>query len=81
MEYRVLGPLEVLSDGRPLPLGGPKQRAVLAILVLEANEVVSADRLIAGVWGEPLPTARWPRSRCTCRGCASRSSRSRASTG
>ena len=52
MEYRVLGPLEVVSDGRPLALGGPKQRAVLAILVLQANEVVSVDRIIAGVWGE-----------------------------
>ena len=42
-------------DGRPLPLGARKQRAVLAMLVLEANRPVSADRLSEGLWGEPPP--------------------------
>jgi len=55
MEFRLLGPLEALSDGRPLPLGGQKQRGVLALLLLHANEVVSTDRLIDEVWGARPP--------------------------
>ncbi|WP_404380796.1 winged helix-turn-helix domain-containing protein [Knoellia locipacati] len=59
MEFRLLGPLAVSVDGRPLPLGGPKQRAVLALLALHAGEVVSVERLIDTVWaGEPPGTAR-----------------------
>jgi DNA-binding SARP family transcriptional activator/class 3 adenylate cyclase len=60
VEFRILGPLEVLSDdGRPLALGGPKQRALLAVLLLEAGAVVSAERLIDELWGEDPPeTAR-----------------------
>ena len=58
VEFLILGPLEVLSDGEPLPLGGAKQRAALAILLLHRNEVVSRDRLIDGLWGEsPPPSA------------------------
>ncbi len=58
MEFAVLGPVAVARDGRELPLGGPKQRGLLAILLLHANEVVSRDRLIDGLWGErPPPTA------------------------
>src|SRR4029450_1117508 len=45
VEFHVLGPLEVIADGGFLPLGGAKQRAVLAILLLHANEVVGRDRL------------------------------------
>jgi DNA-binding SARP family transcriptional activator/streptogramin lyase len=52
----VLGPLEVRSEGTPLPLGGPKQRALLALLLLHANEVVSRDRLVEGVWGDSPPS-------------------------
>ena len=56
MEFRVLGPLEVSTAGQPLSLGGPKQRAVLALLLLNANAVVPRDRLIAEIWGhEPPP--------------------------
>src|SRR2546425_2945683 len=55
MEFRILGPLEVLSDGRPLDLGGQKQRALLALLVVEANRVVSTDRLIEALWEEEPP--------------------------
>src|SRR5262245_52919570 len=55
LHFRVLGPLEVAADGRQLPLGGTKQRAVLALLLLHANEVVSADRLIDDLWGESPP--------------------------
>jgi DNA-binding SARP family transcriptional activator/DNA-binding beta-propeller fold protein YncE len=56
LEFRVLGPLEVRSRGAALPLGGPKQRALLALLLLHANEVVSRDRLVDGVWGESPPS-------------------------
>ncbi len=52
LEFSVLGPLRVASHGAPLPLGGPKQRCVLAMLLLEPNRVVSVDRLIDGVWGD-----------------------------
>ena len=55
MDFRLLGPLEVRSRGRALPLGGPKQRAVLAMLLLQAGEVVSTDRLIDELWGERPP--------------------------
>jgi DNA-binding SARP family transcriptional activator len=55
MDFRILGPLEVEDDGRVLPLGGSKQRALLAILLLHANETVSRDRLIEGLWGERPP--------------------------
>jgi len=59
MEFRILGPLEVLEEGRPVALGGAKQRALLAVLLLHANEVVSRDRLIDELWGgEPPDTAR-----------------------
>jgi DNA-binding SARP family transcriptional activator len=55
MEFRILGPLEVLEDGQQLDLGGAKQRALLAMLLLHANEVVSQDRLIEAVWEEQPP--------------------------
>jgi DNA-binding SARP family transcriptional activator len=54
IEFGVLGPLEVSRAGRPVTLGGPRQRAVLALLLLEANRVVSMDRLAEDVWaGHP----------------------------
>ena len=46
LEFRILGPLEVWADGLPMPIGGPRQRALLAILLLSANRVVSRDRLV-----------------------------------
>jgi DNA-binding SARP family transcriptional activator len=55
MHFAILGPLEVTGEDGPLPLGGPKQRIVLAHLVLEANQVVSAERLIDALWGDDLP--------------------------
>jgi DNA-binding SARP family transcriptional activator/tetratricopeptide (TPR) repeat protein len=58
LEFRILGPLEVLAEGRPLVLGGLKQRALLALLLIEANRVVSIERLIGVLWeGEPTETA------------------------
>src|SRR5215210_5648677 len=58
MRLSVLGHLEASVDDRPVALGGAKQRAVLAMLALEANRAVTADRLIEGLWGErPPPSA------------------------
>jgi YVTN family beta-propeller protein len=55
MEFRILGSLEVVDGGRPVPLGGARQRAVLAILLLRRGEVVSVDRLVDELWGEQPP--------------------------
>jgi len=55
MEFRVLGPLEVRRDGRLIDLRGSKRRAVLALLVLQANEIVRTDRLIEDLWGAEQP--------------------------
>ena len=55
MVFRVLGPLAVEHEGRSLPLGGHKQRAVLALLLLHANRVVSRDVLVDGLWGGEPP--------------------------
>ncbi len=55
IEFRILGPLEVSADGRALPLGSRKQRALLGLLVVHANEPVSRDRLIEELWGEAAP--------------------------
>ncbi len=57
MKFQLLGPLEVSDGERAIPLGGPKQRAVLAHLLLHANEVVSTDALIDDIWGETPPEA------------------------
>ena len=58
MEFRILGALEVEDRGRTLPLGGHQQRALLALLLLRANEVVPAEQIIEHLWGaESPPTA------------------------
>jgi DNA-binding SARP family transcriptional activator len=59
MEFRILGALEVQDAGRPVSLGAQKQRAVLAVLLLHANELVTSERLLEDVWSDgPPPTAR-----------------------
>jgi DNA-binding SARP family transcriptional activator len=59
VEYRILGPLEVVDEGEPVALGRLKERLVLAVLLLHANEFVARERLIDELWGEsPPPTAR-----------------------
>jgi DNA-binding SARP family transcriptional activator len=55
LEFRVLGPVEVLADGRPVSLPAAKPRALLAALLLSSNRVVSVDRLIDDLWGEAPP--------------------------
>jgi DNA-binding SARP family transcriptional activator len=55
IEFRILGPLEAAVEGKPLQLGGQKQRALLALLLLDANRVVSTDRIIDALWGGQPP--------------------------
>jgi DNA-binding SARP family transcriptional activator len=55
LEFRILGPLEVADDGEQVQLHGQKQRALLALLLLEPNRVVSTDRIIDSLWGEEPP--------------------------
>src|SRR6266536_356417 len=57
IEFRILGPLELSTDGRVLPLGRPKQRALLALLVIHANETVSRARLSEELWGDAAPAS------------------------
>ncbi|MGZ6692081.1 MAG: BTAD domain-containing putative transcriptional regulator [Solirubrobacteraceae bacterium] len=55
IEFRILGPLELSVDDRVLPLGSPKQRALLALLLVHANETISRDQLIEELWAEAAP--------------------------
>src|SRR5262245_7810267 len=58
MDFRILGPLQVLDGNEEVQLGSPKERSLLAVLLLHRGEVVSRERLIDGLWGEvPPPTA------------------------
>src|SRR5712691_13126490 len=58
MEFRILGPLEVVDEGRPIAIRRGKEQALLIYLLLHANEVVSSGRLIDALWDErPPPTA------------------------
>ena len=55
MEIRILGPIEAVAENDTLPLGGLRERALLALLALSAGETISTDRLIDELWGEDLP--------------------------
>jgi WD40 repeat protein/DNA-binding SARP family transcriptional activator len=57
MQIRLLGSVDVELNGSPVKLAGPKQRAVLAMLALDANEAVPLDRLVEGLWGEEPPSS------------------------
>ena len=58
MQFRILGPLELLGRNGDLPLGGRRERVLLALLLGSANRPVSTDELIDGLWGaSPPPTA------------------------
>src|SRR5918992_1226538 len=58
MDFRILGPLEVLDEGRAVALGGSKQRSLLALFLVHANETLTTDRLIDELWGDrPSATA------------------------
>lgn len=60
MEVQVLGPVEVRDDEKPVALGPPKQRAILAALALSPRTVVPIDRLVDLVWGDAMPAAVVP---------------------
>ena len=53
MDFRILGPVGVLSEGEPIKLGGPRQQALLAYLLLHAEEVTPSERLVCELWHEP----------------------------
>jgi DNA-binding SARP family transcriptional activator len=55
LRYGILGPLEVCDQGDPLPLGGAKQRAVLAVLILHRGEVVPTERMVDELWSDRPP--------------------------
>jgi Transcriptional regulatory protein, C terminal len=55
MDFRILGPLEALDRGRDLAPAGSKRRALLALLLLHANETLTIDRLVDELWGEHPP--------------------------
>src|SRR5690349_15936624 len=55
LEVRLLGPLELVHEGRRIALGGPRLCGLLTLLAVEANEVVSRDRLVDGLWGARAP--------------------------
>jgi WD40 repeat protein/DNA-binding SARP family transcriptional activator/class 3 adenylate cyclase len=55
MQLRILGPLEVDAGSGPIPLGGPRQRAVLAHLIVRGNELIPAETLVDELWGEEPP--------------------------
>ena len=57
MDFRILGPLEVEDAGRAIPLVAGRQPALLALLLMHANEPVSADELIEELWGEHAPAS------------------------
>ena len=57
MDFRILGPLEAFDGRQRVALGGSKRRAVLALLLLHANETLSTDRMIDELWGENPPAA------------------------
>src|SRR2546430_5428211 len=55
MDYRILGPLEAFADGRGISLGGARQRAVLALLLLHGNETLTSDVIVDELWGDDAP--------------------------
>src|SRR3954471_8034294 len=57
MGVQLLGPLELVVDGRPVDIGSPRQRVVLAMLALNANRVTTVDQLIDAVWDDAPPAS------------------------
>jgi DNA-binding SARP family transcriptional activator len=75
VDYRLLGPIEADVNGVALDIGGQKQRALLAVLVLGANEPVPRDVLVDRLWGNIPRPALSTRLRCTSHACGRRWSR------
>src|SRR5437588_7889950 len=57
VEFRILGPIEVSDGGHVVEVRPPKLRALLAMILVHANEVVSSERLVEGLWGEVPPAS------------------------
>jgi DNA-binding SARP family transcriptional activator len=55
VQFRILGPLEVERQVRPIALAGMQQRVLLALLLSHANQPVAVDRLVDELWGDPTP--------------------------
>ena len=55
VQFGVLGPLQITVDGTPVTLGTPKQRAVLAVLLVNRNRPVAVDSLLSAAWGDDPP--------------------------
>ena len=55
VDFKLLGPLEILVDGQPRPLGSPAEKAVLAVLLLAAGRTVPRESLVDALWGEAPP--------------------------
>jgi predicted ATPase/DNA-binding SARP family transcriptional activator len=56
-QFRILGPVEALVDDQAVPLGAPKQRALLALLLVNRGRVVTAEQIIDGIWGDAPPAS------------------------
>ncbi len=65
LRFRMLGPVEVERDGQPIAVAGRQQRVVLALLLIHANQPVSADRLVEELWGAPTPARALKRLQLT----------------
>ena len=78
LRFRILGPLEVSRDGVIVDVGARKQRALLALLLLNANRVVPTERLIDELWGDTPPETARSAPRSTLRHCARRCRRGSA---
>src|SRR6478672_2561862 len=57
VQFRILGPIEAVLDSGPAALGGPKQRGLLTLLLVNRRRVVTAEQLIDGLWGEDPPAS------------------------
>src|ERR1700752_5508826 len=57
VQFRILGPIEALIEGEQAALGAPKQRGLLALLLINRRRVVTAEQLIDGLWGEAPPAS------------------------
>ena len=81
VEFGILGPLEIAAGGQPLPVQGARTRAVLAMLLVHANQVVPADRLTAELWAGQPRTGRRPACTSGYPSCARRCGRPASRTG
>jgi DNA-binding SARP family transcriptional activator len=70
LDFRILGPIEIVDKDGSIRLGGPKQRATLAILLLDANRVVSVERLADDLYADAAPVTAVTQIQRQIRTCA-----------